>query len=89
MPIRSIFFKKIFRFFGTVKKIGETKFALAFEANYKTICCVKHLLVRFVVSLNRPLGRFSHRVAMSVCGGVCDVAKHPLPGAGETCGQRT
>ena len=43
-------------------------------------------------SLNRPLGRFSHGVAMSfclsVCLSVCDNSKHPLPGALETSGRR-
>ena len=31
-----------------------------------------------IFSLNWPLGRFSHRVAMSVCLFVCTIAKHPL-----------
>ena len=35
-----------------------------------------------------PLGWVSHRVAMSVCMYVCEVAKHPLPGAVETSGPK-
>ena len=33
-------------------------------------------------SLNLPLGRFSHRVAMSLCVSVCAIPKNPLPGVG-------
>ena len=37
--------------------------------------------------LNRPTGPFSHRVAMSVCGYVCDNSKQPLPEVVETSGR--
>ena len=37
-----------------------------------------HGLPRDLFSLNRPLGRFSHRVAMSVCLSVCVRVRHTL-----------
>ena len=51
-----------------------------------------HGLPQELFSLNRPLGRFSHRVAMSVCLSVCVRVRHTLettlPDGLETSGRR-